>query len=87
MLPELTPGQILLWVVGLFSCTTIVEIAPIRWNPWTTLGDWIGRALNRETTKRVEQLQESIVKLGKTVQQRSDLDDERHIKGCRRGLL
>ena len=39
----------------LFIVLTLVQIAPIKFNPWTALARAIGRALNKEVMDKIEE--------------------------------
>lgn len=40
----------------LFIVLTLVQIAPIKFNPWTALARAIGRALNKEVMDKIEEV-------------------------------
>ena len=35
---------------------TLVQIAPVKLNPWSWLAKWIGRAINAEVTKELSEI-------------------------------
>lgn len=39
---------------------TLIQISPIKCNPWSALATAVGRALNREMLDKVDQLQQSL---------------------------
>lgn len=45
---------------GLVILLTLVQIAPIKINPWTWLGRLIGRAINGEVLEKVETLTQDV---------------------------
>jgi len=51
---------------------TIIQIAPIKINPWSAIGKAIGRALNSEVLKELEEV--------KTVQQTAQSKLDAHIR-------
>lgn len=44
-----------LWLVVILS---LVQIAPIRINPWTWLAKWVGKAMNGDLVREVRDLRE-----------------------------
>ena len=72
---ELTAGQfagsIALLVAGL---STIIEISPIKLNPWSWIARKIGRAINGEVLEKVESLEKDLGKLRDTVDERAAKD-------------
>ncbi len=72
---------------ALFILLTLVQIAPIKVNPWSTLAKWFGRAINADMLKELEE-----VKKGqKETQERLDayirMDDERNADMHRARIL
>ena len=59
---------------------TLVQVAPIKINPWSWLANSIGRALNREVMAKVDTMQQSL-------NSHIAADAERHIKDCRLRVL
>lgn len=47
---------------GLVILLTLVQVAPIKLNPWTWLGRLIGRAINGEVIEKVETLTQDVKK-------------------------
>lgn len=41
---------------GLVVLLTLIQIAPIKINPWTRIGRWIGRIINGEVLEKVDAL-------------------------------
>ena len=71
------PETVLL--IGLAG-TTLIQVAPIRVNPWSALAEWIGRAINKEMMDNVSSMQE-------TLDKHITKDDERYAKQCRLRIL
>lgn len=72
---ELTLGQltgsIALLLAGL---STIVQISPLKINPWSWLGKQIGRAINGEVLNKVESMESELKDLRNTVDERAAKD-------------
>lgn len=66
-------------LVGLAG-TTLIQIAPIQVNPWSSLARWIGHAINKEMMDNVSSMQE-------TLDKHITKDDERYAKQCRLRIL
>lgn len=69
-----TGGGILLAVL------TVIQIAPIKINPWSALAKAIGRAINGEVIAKVDQLERDLVEM-KAAQ------EERDAINCRSRIL
>jgi len=65
---------------GLLVLLTLVQIAPIKFNPWSVIAKKIGRAMNGEVIAKVEQL-------GIDLKDLRDLCDEREADSCRTRIL
>ena len=63
-----------------FAGSTLVQISPIKVNPWSALARWIGRAINKEILDNVSNMQE-------TLDKHITKDDERYAKQCRLRIL
>ena len=65
---------------GLLVLMTLVQITPIKLNPWSWLGRCIGRAINGEVLEKVDQL-------SKDVKHNKDDDDEQWASLSRTHIL
>jgi len=59
---------------------TVVQIAPVKVNPWTALASAVGRAINREMLEEVKQMRQSL-------EQHIASDDRRDIERRRMQIL
>ena len=76
-----TLNEILSWgAVIFFGGSALIEIAPIKFNPWSRIAKAIGRAINGEVIAKVERLEKDVLSL------RADTD-ERAAKECRVRIL
>ena len=46
--------------LGLVALMSLIQISPIKLNPWDNIFDWLGRKLNRETDERLTKLQDQV---------------------------
>lgn len=77
----MTIEEILKWVGGgAISLATIVQLSPVRFNPWSWLAKTIGRALLGEMlggiNDRIDKLEEAFDKQQKTFEVKCASDDE-----------
>lgn len=57
--------------------TFVIQITPIKWNPWSQLFKWIGKLINTETDKKINDLIDSTKKLNKKLEDETQsLDDK-----------
>lgn len=45
------------------ALATIIQISPIKLDPWTWLARWIGRAINGELIEKVDKMEKKIEKM------------------------
>ena len=64
--------------LAILAC--IVQISPIKINPWSWIARKIGRAINSEVLEEVNQLKEDVEKM-------RDAEDERNAKAARIRIL
>lgn len=58
---RMTGGELTGWaVVMLIILFSLIQISPLKLNPWDSLFGWIGRKLNGETDKQLKELQNQI---------------------------
>ena len=50
-------------IVAVLGGATLLQIAPVKVNPWTWVARAIGRAINAEVIQRVDQLEENLLDL------------------------
>ena len=58
---SLTGGQIAGWgLAALIALLSIIQISPLKLNPWDNLLGWFGKKLNGATEKRLEHVEKQI---------------------------
>jgi hypothetical protein len=56
-----TIKEIFAWgSISLLGSMTLVQISPIKIDPWSLIGRWLGRMLNGEVLEKVDALDDSI---------------------------
>ena len=48
------------WLLIIFIVTSLVQISPLKLNPWTALANWLGKALNRPVLDKVDHVDKKI---------------------------
>lgn len=78
---DMTLGEIAKWVIGaLIALSAIIQVSPIRLNPWSWIAKKIGRAVNGEMIDKVS-------KLEKDFSEMRDSLGERDAKNARTKIL
>lgn len=67
-------------VLALVAGTTLIQISPIKVNPWSWIAKAIGRAINAEVMQKMN-------KLEKDLEKQKDYSEEQAAKGCRIRIL
>ena len=61
MLQKLTAGEVAGWAVVLIIILfSLIQIAPVRLNPWDNIFGWIGKKVNGETARRIGKLETQV---------------------------
>jgi hypothetical protein len=61
MLNRMTGGELAGWaVVLLILLMSLIEVSPLKLNPWDRLFAWFGRKINGETQKQLKELQKQV---------------------------
>lgn len=80
--------EILLWSGGgLFLLLSLIQIAPIKIDPWSAIFRWIGRAINSEVLAEIEEIRKAQKKAGERLDNHIDTDDKREADKCRGRVL
>jgi len=64
----------------LFVLSIIIQIAPIKINPWSWLARCIGRAINKDVIEKVDEIDKKVIGLEQKT-------DERNATLCRTHIL
>ena len=74
-------GQLAGWIIGgIVAISGIIQISPIKLNPWSWIAKKIGRAVNEELINKVD-------KLEKDVTQMREANEEQTAKDNRAAIL
>lgn len=58
---DMTVGEIAKWVIGaLVALSAIIQISPIKLNPWSWIAKKVGRAINSEVIQRMDKLEKEV---------------------------
>lgn len=66
---------------------TIVQLTPIKWNPWDVILAWIGRKLNSGVKKEVDELKKDIEEVNKKLDTHIAESKVKDLKDTRRDIL
>lgn len=72
---------------ALLILMTLVEIAPVKINPWGAIARWIGRAINREVMVKLDKMAAAQVDTRKRLDAHIKVDDERAADAHRARIL
>lgn len=64
MIHKLTAGELAGWVtVFLILLLSLVQIAPVKLNPWDKIFGWFGKKLNGESKRQLNEVQRQVTDL------------------------
>lgn len=87
-LAEIPIGAYASWGIVLFvGVTGLIQIAPIKFDPWSKIATSIGRAINKEVIDKVNKLENDVSALREVGNSRDAKEDERHARTLRRDIL
>ena len=87
-LAEIPIGSYAAWsVVILVAVSGLIQIAPIKLNPWSTMARRFGRAINHDMLSKFESLEKDVEELRKIGDAREAKEDERNAKAYRMRIL
>ena len=62
--------------ITLFVLLSLIQISPVKVNPWSWIAEVLGKAINGEVLTKVDELDASVKKVADDVKQLSDMRDE-----------
>ena len=71
----------------LVALLSLVEVSPIKINPWSSLAKWLGRAINGEVLESVEDVKKAQRDTRKALDEHIQSDDERNADTLRMRIL
>ena len=87
-LAEIPIGAYASWGVVLFIAVTgVIQLAPIKFDPWSKIAHSVGRAINKEVIDKVNKLENDVSALREVGDSRDEKEDERHARTLRRDIL
>ena len=87
-LAEIPIGAYASWGIVLFIAVTgLVQIAPIKFDPWSRIAQAIGRAINKDVMDKFNKLENDVSALRELGDTRDAKEDERHARTLRRDIL
>ena len=73
---SMTFGEIVGWVAGgLVVLSTIIQISPIKLNPWSWIAKQIGKAINAEVIEKVDKLESDLEELKNSADEQTAKDN------------
>ena len=83
-LAKIPIGSYATWGAVIFvAATGLVQISPIKINPWSAAASAIGRAINKDVIAK----EDEIMEMRRVGEKRSNEEDERNAKEARRRIL
>lgn len=78
---EMTLSELCGWIFGgIVAISAIIQIAPIKLNPWSWIANKVGRAINKEVIDKVDRLERDLKEI-------KDSQDERNAMNARTKIL
>lgn len=78
---EMTVTELCGWIMGgIIALSAIIQISPIKLNPWSWIAKKIGRAMNQEVIEKVGRLENDLKSM-------KDAQEERNAKNARTKIL
>lgn len=87
-LAQIPIGSYAAWsTVILVAGSGLIQISPIKLNPWSTVARGFGRAINHDLLSKIDRLEKDVDELRKTGDAREAKEDERNAKAYRMRIL
>ena len=66
---------------------SLVEISPIKINPWSRLAKWLGRAINADVIEELETVKKAQAETRERLEAHISTNDKREADSCRARIL
>lgn len=66
---------------------TIIQITPIKLNPWSAVAKWLGKAINADVLSKLKDVEEEQKETRQVLDEHIRLDDERNADSHRQRIL
>lgn len=66
---------------------TVIQIAPIKVNPWSAIARLLGKAINADVLKELDDVKGEVKETQKTLDEHIRMDDERNADSNRQRIL
>ena len=66
---------------------TVIQIAPIKVNPWSAIARLLGKAINADVLKELDDVKGEVKETQKTLDEHIRMDDERNADSHRQRIL
>ncbi len=73
--------------VGLAGLLTLIQISPIKFNPWSVIARAIGRAINKEVLEKLRAVEDEQQIIKEEIAKQKAKADEREADGWRADIL
>lgn len=72
---------------ALLVLLTVIQIAPIKINPWSAIARLLGKAINADVLKELDDVEGEVRETQKTLDEHIRMDDERNADSHRQRIL
>ncbi len=72
---------------GVLLLLTLVQVAPIKLNPWGAFASRLGKALNADVLKEIQELKQQQEQTNTRLEKRVQVEDERNADALRENIL
>lgn len=81
--------QNVIWLSGIVAVviTTLIQGLSSKYKPWTYIAIQIGKAINKETLEKLDNLEKKVNEIEKHDQEQDEKDKEEKAKAARRRIL
>ena len=66
---------------------TVIQIAPIKINPWSAIAKWLGKAINTDVLKKLDEVETAQKETRDKLEAHIEVDDERNADEHRLRIL
>lgn len=80
-------GELSFWAIVLLILSVGVELTPIKFNPWSTILNWIGSKFNTQINAKLKDIDEKVNKLNNDLDKHIAESNEKELRDTRKDIL
>ena len=75
------------WLVVIFIITSLIQISPLKLDPWTKIANWLGNSLNKSIIDKVDDIRKQVESVDKKLNDHIAESESKSLQDTRSEIL